>query len=243
MKFLATWTEIELVFYLPNNLQLPVCFKITGRREVLHAEAVFMSPLGCYVVKYIKPSDSGSEHLQGISSDGVLKTKSFGALTPVEQKAVGQKLERSYYVWWNCMSISHGTGWDELWATRHADDNVYSWHGADKYHLWIYISTSGTSHFIENEVDILSGCCYFPLVFSFCSFFPSIYSSEWMLQMLYLEILEFLDWKCLISTSYSSGLLVSRVKLFFSQFVQPIKKFMHFLKHFWCGHGGIILKK
>lgn len=85
-----------LIFDLPNNLHLPVCFKITGRREVLHAEAVFMSALGCFTVRYIKPSDSGSELLQGISSDDVLKTKSFGALTPVEQKVVGQKLQRSY---------------------------------------------------------------------------------------------------------------------------------------------------
>lgn len=55
-----------------------------------------MSPLSCFIVRYIKPSDSGSELLQGISSDDMLKTKSFGALTQVEQKVVGQKLERSY---------------------------------------------------------------------------------------------------------------------------------------------------
>lgn len=48
-----------------------------------------MSPLGCFIVRYIKPNDSGSELLQGISSDDVLKTKSFGALTPVEQKVIG----------------------------------------------------------------------------------------------------------------------------------------------------------
>lgn len=73
-----------------------MCFKITGRREVFHSEAFFMSPLGCFIVKCIKPSDSGSELLQDISSDDMLKTKSFGVPTPVEQKVVGQKLERSY---------------------------------------------------------------------------------------------------------------------------------------------------
>lgn len=55
-----------------------------------------MSPLGCFIVKYIKPNDSGSELLQGISSDDVLKTKSFVAPTAVEQKVVAQRLERSY---------------------------------------------------------------------------------------------------------------------------------------------------
>lgn len=73
-----------------------MCFKITGGREVLHAEAVFMSPLGCLILRYIKSNGSGSELLQGISSDDVLETKSFGALTPVKQKVIGQKLERSY---------------------------------------------------------------------------------------------------------------------------------------------------
>lgn len=99
-----------------------MCFKITGGREVLHAEAVFVSPVGCLISRYIKPNDSGSELSLGISSDDVLKMKSFGALTPV--KVVGQKLERSCdYVQWNCMNSS-GTGWDEHWAMRHADDNV-----------------------------------------------------------------------------------------------------------------------
>lgn len=55
-----------------------------------------MSPLGCFIVKYIKPSDSGSELLQGISSDDMPKTKSFVALNPVELNVVGQRLERSY---------------------------------------------------------------------------------------------------------------------------------------------------
>lgn len=44
-----------------------------------------MSPLGCLILRYIKPNGSGSELLQGISSDDVLETKSFGALTPVKQ--------------------------------------------------------------------------------------------------------------------------------------------------------------
>lgn len=49
-----------------------------------------MSPLGSFIVKYIKPSDSGSELLEDTSSDDVLKMKSSVAPTPVEQKVVGQ---------------------------------------------------------------------------------------------------------------------------------------------------------
>lgn len=36
-------------------------------------------------------------------------------------------------------------------------------------------STSGAFHFIENEEDALRGCCYFTLVFSFCSFFSQVF--------------------------------------------------------------------
>lgn len=114
--------------------------------------------------------------VQGIHSDDVLKTKSFGALPPVEQKVVGQKLERSYdYVQWNCMNTAHGTGWDEHWAMRYADDNVLCL-GLCREILGFTESTSGAFHFLENEVDILSGCCYFTSMFSFCSLFFQVFT-------------------------------------------------------------------
>lgn len=69
---------------------------------------------------------------------------------------------------------SNGTGRDEHWAMRHADDNVLLL-ALCREILGFMDSTSGAFHFMENEVDVLSGCCYFTLVFSFCSLFSQVF--------------------------------------------------------------------